>query len=107
MAKVAHHAPTLEWDTPLYQQASTQLEHALEPRLANRADMRVAQMFAGDQAARRIAFESSRGQASEALHSPIFDGRRHAHVGASSAWPSASRVPSQPLGQDALVDHGT
>ena len=30
MAKVAHPAPTLEWDTPLYQQASTQLEHALE-----------------------------------------------------------------------------
>ena len=30
MAKVAHPAPTLEWDTPLYQQALTQLEHALE-----------------------------------------------------------------------------
>jgi glutamate dehydrogenase (NAD(P)+) len=30
VAKVAHPAPTLEWDTPLYQQASTQLEHALE-----------------------------------------------------------------------------
>ena len=30
VAKVAHAAPTLEWDTPLYQQASTQLEHALE-----------------------------------------------------------------------------
>jgi len=30
VAKVAHPAPRLEWDTPLYQQASTQLEHALE-----------------------------------------------------------------------------
>jgi glutamate dehydrogenase (NAD(P)+) len=30
VAKVAHLAPTLEWDTPLYQQASTQLEHALD-----------------------------------------------------------------------------
>jgi glutamate dehydrogenase (NAD(P)+) len=30
VAKVAHPAPTLEWDTPLYRQASTQLEHALE-----------------------------------------------------------------------------
>jgi glutamate dehydrogenase (NAD(P)+) len=30
VAKVAHPAPTLEWDTPLYQQALTQLEHALE-----------------------------------------------------------------------------
>jgi glutamate dehydrogenase (NAD(P)+) len=30
VAKVAHPAPTLEWDTPLYQQAATQLEHALE-----------------------------------------------------------------------------
>jgi glutamate dehydrogenase (NAD(P)+) len=30
VAKVAHRAPTLEWDTPLYQQARTQLEHALE-----------------------------------------------------------------------------
>jgi glutamate dehydrogenase (NAD(P)+) len=30
VAKVAHPAPTLEWDTPLYQQASTQLDHALE-----------------------------------------------------------------------------
>jgi glutamate dehydrogenase (NAD(P)+) len=30
VAKVAHAAPTLEWDTPLYQQALTQLEHALE-----------------------------------------------------------------------------
>jgi len=30
VAKVAHPAPTLEWDTPLYQQARTQLEHALE-----------------------------------------------------------------------------
>ena len=30
MAKVAHAASVLEWDTPLYQQARTQLEHALE-----------------------------------------------------------------------------
>jgi glutamate dehydrogenase (NAD(P)+) len=30
VAKVAHHAPRLEWDTPLYQQASMQLDHALE-----------------------------------------------------------------------------
>jgi glutamate dehydrogenase (NAD(P)+) len=30
VAKVAHPAPTLEWDTPLYQQASAQLNHALE-----------------------------------------------------------------------------
>jgi glutamate dehydrogenase (NAD(P)+) len=30
VAKVVHPAPTLEWDTPLYQQALTQLEHALE-----------------------------------------------------------------------------
>ena len=30
MAKVAHPAPALEWDTPLYQQASMQLDHALE-----------------------------------------------------------------------------
>ncbi len=30
VAKVAHPAPMLEWDTPLYQQASTQLDHALE-----------------------------------------------------------------------------
>jgi hypothetical protein len=30
VAKVAHPAPTLEWDTPLFQQAATQLEHALE-----------------------------------------------------------------------------
>jgi glutamate dehydrogenase (NAD(P)+) len=30
VAKVAHPAPTLEWDTPLYQQASMQLDHALE-----------------------------------------------------------------------------
>ncbi|MFL5953702.1 MAG: Glu/Leu/Phe/Val family dehydrogenase [Gaiellaceae bacterium] len=29
-AKVAHPAPRLEWDTPLYEQARTQLEHALE-----------------------------------------------------------------------------
>jgi len=29
-AKTAHAQPTLEWDTPLYQQASMQLEHALE-----------------------------------------------------------------------------
>jgi len=29
VAKVAHPAPTLEWDTPLYQQALTQLEHEL------------------------------------------------------------------------------
>src|SRR3954464_14950002 len=37
VAKVAHPAPTLEWDTPLYQQAATQLEHALE--LAEVSDM--------------------------------------------------------------------
>src|SRR6476469_9603565 len=30
VAKVAHPAPTLEWDTPLYQHALTQLDHALE-----------------------------------------------------------------------------
>jgi glutamate dehydrogenase (NAD(P)+) len=30
VAKVAHHAPVLEWDTPLYRQARTQLEDALE-----------------------------------------------------------------------------
>ena len=30
MAKAVHPAPQLEWDTPLYQQALTQLEHALE-----------------------------------------------------------------------------
>jgi glutamate dehydrogenase (NAD(P)+) len=30
VAKVAHPAPTLEWDTPLYRQAATQLAHALE-----------------------------------------------------------------------------
>ncbi len=30
MAKAVHPAPTLEWDTPLYQQAATQLDHALE-----------------------------------------------------------------------------
>jgi glutamate dehydrogenase (NAD(P)+) len=30
VAKVAHPAPRLEWDTPLYRQASTQLDHALE-----------------------------------------------------------------------------
>src|SRR4051812_30460743 len=30
VAKGAHPAPTLEWDTPLFQQALTQLEHALE-----------------------------------------------------------------------------
>ncbi len=30
VAKVALPAPMLEWDTPLYQQASTQLDHALE-----------------------------------------------------------------------------
>ena len=37
MTKVAHPAPTLEWDTPLFQQAATQLEHALE--LAEVSDM--------------------------------------------------------------------
>src|SRR6478672_10563524 len=37
VAKVAHPAPTLEWDTPLIQQAATQLEHALE--LAEVSDM--------------------------------------------------------------------
>jgi glutamate dehydrogenase (NAD(P)+) len=30
VAKAVHPAPRLEWDTPLYQQARTQLEHALE-----------------------------------------------------------------------------
>jgi glutamate dehydrogenase (NAD(P)+) len=30
VAQVAHAATTLEWDTPLYRQALTQLEHALE-----------------------------------------------------------------------------
>jgi glutamate dehydrogenase (NAD(P)+) len=30
MAQVAHHAPLLEWDTPLFQQARTQLENALD-----------------------------------------------------------------------------
>jgi len=30
VAKAVHPAPTLEWDTPLYQQAATQLDHALE-----------------------------------------------------------------------------
>jgi len=30
MAQVAHPAPLLEWDTPLFQQARTQLENALE-----------------------------------------------------------------------------
>jgi glutamate dehydrogenase (NAD(P)+) len=30
VAQTAHAQPTLEWDTPLYQQARTQLEHALE-----------------------------------------------------------------------------
>ena len=30
VARSTHPAPTLEWDTPLYQQAATQLEHALE-----------------------------------------------------------------------------
>jgi glutamate dehydrogenase (NAD(P)+) len=29
VAEVVHQAPTLEWDTPLYRQASTQLDHAL------------------------------------------------------------------------------
>ncbi|HVV58228.1 MAG TPA: Glu/Leu/Phe/Val dehydrogenase dimerization domain-containing protein, partial [Gaiellaceae bacterium] len=29
MAEALQHAPTLEWDTPLFRQASTQLEHAL------------------------------------------------------------------------------
>jgi glutamate dehydrogenase (NAD(P)+) len=29
-SKTSHAAPTLEWDTPLYRQAATQLEHALE-----------------------------------------------------------------------------
>src|SRR5215208_7257902 len=29
MAKVMHQAPALEWDTPLFLQARTQLEHAL------------------------------------------------------------------------------
>src|SRR5215216_3894825 len=29
VAKVAHQPPPLEWETPLYAQASTQLEHAL------------------------------------------------------------------------------
>src|SRR5437899_1889851 len=29
VAKVAHRPPALEWDTPLFQQARTQLEHAL------------------------------------------------------------------------------
>ncbi len=37
VAKVAHPASTLEWDTPLFQQAATQLEHALE--LAEVSDM--------------------------------------------------------------------
>src|SRR6476660_8742122 len=37
VAKVAHPAPTLEWDTPLFQQAATQLEHALA--LAEVSDM--------------------------------------------------------------------
>ena len=40
VAKVAHPAPTLEWDTPLYQQAATQLEHALE--LADVSGLRLA-----------------------------------------------------------------
>jgi glutamate dehydrogenase (NAD(P)+) len=30
VAKVAHAEPALEWDTPLYRQAATQLDHALE-----------------------------------------------------------------------------
>ena len=30
MAKAVQHAPTLEWDSPLYRQAATQLDHALE-----------------------------------------------------------------------------
>ena len=34
VAKVAQPAPRLEWDTPLYQQARTQLEHAFAEAIA-------------------------------------------------------------------------
>src|SRR6476619_2437661 len=48
VAKVAHPAPTLEWDTPLFQQAATQLEHALE--LAEVSDMVAQRLRAPERA---------------------------------------------------------
>src|ERR1044071_7858769 len=48
VTKVAHPAPTLEWDTPLFQQAATQLEHALE--LAEVSDMVAQRLRAPERA---------------------------------------------------------
>jgi hypothetical protein len=63
---------------------AVQLEHPLEPWLADRADVSVAQMLAGDQAERGVALESARGQIADALDAAVFEVSRKQHVGAAS-----------------------
>src|SRR5205085_9831664 len=63
-----HHPVVLAGGVSLF---AVHLEHALEPRLANSANARVAQVLAGDQAERRIALDTARGQANDALHARL------------------------------------
>src|SRR5437016_7343491 len=63
-----HHPVVLAGGVSLF---AVQLEHALKPRLANRADARVAQVLADHQAERRLSFDATRGQARDALHARV------------------------------------
>src|SRR5712691_9022820 len=61
---------------------AVQLEHALKPRLANRADVSVAQVLASDQAEGAVAFDSPRGQDRDALNAAVVEVCRQEHIGA-------------------------
>src|SRR5438309_2860730 len=62
---------------------AVQLEHALQPRLANGADVRVAQVLARNQAEGGVALEPARGQGGNAQYAALLQVSRKQDVGAS------------------------
>ena len=79
---------------------AVQLEHALKPRLANRADARVAQVLADHQAERRLSFDATRGQARDALHARVLRVCREQQIGPAGARREGLHSQAQLVGQD-------
>src|SRR5207302_1477984 len=87
---------------------AVQLEHALQPRLLNRADPRVAQVLANQQTERTIAFDTSPWHFArvKALNTCVFQVRRQQHARASDARRERLDSETELVDKDQLLNPG-
>ena len=82
---------------------AVQLEHALQPRLANRADVRIAQVLSGDQAKGSVSLQSPRGQVRNALNAAVLQVSRQQHIGAPGLWRKDFHSQAELVGKHELL----